>query len=97
MVRFGLEGLLVVPLAVTAGVARRVARLIAVSAELTPVSPGVVRVSWTAELQEQGLRVSADEVRGAGRVGLQGRDRPGSRPTSTPTTRRPSGWRRSPG
>ena len=34
------------------------------SAELTPVSPGVVRVSWTAALQEQGLRASADEVRG---------------------------------
>ena len=34
------------------------------SAELTPVSPGVVRVSWSTELQEQGLRVSADEVRG---------------------------------
>ena len=33
-------------------------------AELTPVSPGVVRVSWTADLQEQGLRASADEVRG---------------------------------
>jgi len=33
-----------------------------VSAELTPVSPGVVRVSWTAELQDQGLRVSATEV-----------------------------------
>ena len=33
------------------------------SAELTPVAPGVVRVSWTAELQDQGLRVSADEVR----------------------------------
>jgi len=34
-----------------------------VSAELNPISPGVVRVSWTAELQEQGLRASADEVR----------------------------------
>jgi 8-oxo-dGTP pyrophosphatase MutT (NUDIX family) len=34
-----------------------------VSADLTPVSPGVVRVSWTAELQDQGLRASADEVR----------------------------------
>ena len=33
------------------------------SAELNPISPGVVRVSWTAELQEQGLRASADEVR----------------------------------
>ena len=33
-------------------------------AELTPVSPGVVRVSWTEELQDQGLRASADEVRG---------------------------------
>jgi 8-oxo-dGTP pyrophosphatase MutT (NUDIX family) len=36
-----------------------------VSAELSPVAPGVVRVSWTVELQEQGLRVSADEVRRA--------------------------------
>ncbi len=35
-----------------------------VSAELSPVSPGVVRVSWTPDLQEQGLRTSADEVRG---------------------------------
>ena len=35
-----------------------------VSADLTPISPGVVRVSWTADLQEQGLRISADEVRG---------------------------------
>ena len=52
------------PLAVTAGRPRRVARLTTVSAELTPISPGVVRVSWTAELQEQGLRASADEVRG---------------------------------
>jgi len=34
-----------------------------VSAELTTVAPGVVRVSWTSELQEQGLRVSAEEVR----------------------------------
>ena len=34
------------------------------SAELNPVSPGVVRVSWSAELQQQGLRASADEVRG---------------------------------
>ncbi len=33
------------------------------SAEITEVSPGVVRVSWTNELQEQGLRVSAEEVR----------------------------------
>ncbi len=33
------------------------------SAELTPVAPGVVRVSWTVELQDQGLRASADEVR----------------------------------
>ena len=32
-------------------------------AELSPVSPGVVRVSWSLELQEQGLRASADEVR----------------------------------
>jgi 8-oxo-dGTP pyrophosphatase MutT (NUDIX family) len=34
-----------------------------VSAELSPVSPGVVRVSWSSELQDQGLRASADEVR----------------------------------
>jgi 8-oxo-dGTP pyrophosphatase MutT (NUDIX family) len=34
-----------------------------VSAELSPVAPGVVRVSWTTELQDQGLRASADEVR----------------------------------
>ena len=33
------------------------------SAEITAVSPGVVRVSWSNELQEQGLRVSAEEVR----------------------------------
>ena len=33
------------------------------SAEITTVAPGVVRVSWTNELQEQGLRVSAEEVR----------------------------------
>ncbi|MCW2846705.1 MAG: hydrolase [Marmoricola sp.] len=32
-------------------------------AELSPVAPGVVRVSWTSDLQEQGLRASADEVR----------------------------------
>lgn len=32
-------------------------------ADLTPVAPGVVRVSWTDDLQEQGLRASADEVR----------------------------------
>ena len=31
--------------------------------ELLPVSPGVVRVSWPDELQDQGLRASADEVR----------------------------------
>jgi 8-oxo-dGTP pyrophosphatase MutT (NUDIX family) len=34
-----------------------------VSAELSPVAPGVVRVSWSIELQDQGLRASADEVR----------------------------------
>jgi 8-oxo-dGTP pyrophosphatase MutT (NUDIX family) len=34
-----------------------------VSAELTNVAPGVVRVSWSDELQDQGLRVSAEEVR----------------------------------
>ncbi len=33
------------------------------SAEITTVAPGVVRVSWSNELQEQGLRVSAEEVR----------------------------------
>ena len=33
------------------------------SAEITAVSPGVVRVSWSSELQEQGLRASAEEVR----------------------------------
>ncbi len=33
------------------------------SAELSPVSPGVVRVSWSTELQDQGLRASADRVR----------------------------------
>ncbi len=33
------------------------------SAELTPISPGVVRVSWSTELQDQGLHVSAEEVR----------------------------------
>ncbi|WP_460818984.1 NUDIX hydrolase [Nocardioides korecus] len=33
------------------------------AADLTPVSPGVVRVSWTDELQDQGLRPSADRVR----------------------------------
>ncbi|MCW2817265.1 MAG: hydrolase, partial [Marmoricola sp.] len=38
-------------------------RLAGVSADLTPVSPGVVRVSWTDELQDQGLRASADRVR----------------------------------
>ncbi len=32
-------------------------------ADLTPVAPGVVRVSWPIELQDEGLRVSADEVR----------------------------------
>ncbi len=31
--------------------------------DLTPVAPGVVRVSWPMELQDQGLRASADEVR----------------------------------
>jgi 8-oxo-dGTP pyrophosphatase MutT (NUDIX family) len=35
-----------------------------VSAELNDVSPGVVRVSWSTDLQEQGLRTSADTVRG---------------------------------
>ena len=32
-------------------------------AELSPVAPGVVRVSWSIDLQDQGLRASADEVR----------------------------------
>ena len=35
------------------------------SAHLTPISAGVVRVSWSAELQERGLRTSAEEVRRA--------------------------------
>lgn len=33
------------------------------SAELVPIAPGVVRVSWSIDLQDQGLRVSTDEVR----------------------------------
>ncbi|MCW2866807.1 MAG: hydrolase [Marmoricola sp.] len=33
------------------------------SADLTPVSPGVQRVAWTSDLQDQGLRASADRVR----------------------------------
>jgi 8-oxo-dGTP pyrophosphatase MutT (NUDIX family) len=33
--------------------------------ELTPVSPGVVRVSWSAELQAEGLGPSVEAVRGA--------------------------------
>ncbi|MET3960688.1 8-oxo-dGTP pyrophosphatase MutT (NUDIX family) [Marmoricola sp. OAE513] len=33
------------------------------SAELTPVSPGVVRLSWSAELQAQGLGPSVEAVR----------------------------------
>lgn len=33
------------------------------SAELTPVSPGVVRLSWSAELQGQGLGPSVEAVR----------------------------------
>jgi 8-oxo-dGTP pyrophosphatase MutT (NUDIX family) len=36
-----------------------------VVAELTPVSPGVVRVSWTAELQAEGLGPSVEAVRDA--------------------------------
>ncbi len=32
-------------------------------AELTPLAPGVMRVSWSASLQEEGLRACADEVR----------------------------------
>lgn len=34
-------------------------------AELTPVSPGVVRLTWTLELQEQGLGPSVEAVRTA--------------------------------
>ncbi|MCW2857617.1 MAG: hydrolase [Marmoricola sp.] len=34
-------------------------------ADLTPVSPGVVRVSWTVELQAEGLGPSVEAVRGA--------------------------------
>ncbi|WP_221176385.1 NUDIX hydrolase [Nocardioides marmorisolisilvae] len=33
--------------------------------ELTPVSPGVVRVSWSPELQAEGLGPSVEAVRGA--------------------------------
>lgn len=33
------------------------------SAELSPVAPGVVRVSWSAELQGEGLHACAEEVR----------------------------------
>lgn len=35
------------------------------SAELIPVSPGVVRLTWTIELQEQGLGPSVEAVRNA--------------------------------
>lgn len=35
------------------------------SAELTPVSPGVVRVTWTAEVQAEGLGPSVEAVRTA--------------------------------
>lgn len=35
------------------------------AAELTPVSPGVVRLSWTAELQAEGLGPSVEAVRDA--------------------------------
>lgn len=35
------------------------------AAELTPVSPGVVRVTWTADLQAQGLGPSVEAVRNA--------------------------------
>jgi 8-oxo-dGTP pyrophosphatase MutT (NUDIX family) len=34
-----------------------------VAAELTPVSPGVVRLSWSVELQEQGLGPTVEVVR----------------------------------
>ena len=33
------------------------------SAELTPVAPGVVRVSWSSQLQDEGLHACAGEVR----------------------------------
>src|SRR5690606_8613680 len=36
-----------------------------VPAELTPVSPGVVRVTWSIELQTQGLGPSVEAVRDA--------------------------------
>jgi 8-oxo-dGTP pyrophosphatase MutT (NUDIX family) len=36
-----------------------------VPADLTPVSPGVVRVSWSIELQAEGLGPSVEAVRGA--------------------------------
>jgi 8-oxo-dGTP pyrophosphatase MutT (NUDIX family) len=36
-----------------------------VPAELIPVSPGIVRVSWTADLQDQGLGPSVEAVRDA--------------------------------
>ncbi len=32
-------------------------------ADLTPVSPGVVRLAWTSALQEQGLRAATERVR----------------------------------
>ena len=39
-------------------------------AELTPVSPGVVRLSWSPDLQEQGLGPTVEEVRRALAVGF---------------------------
>jgi len=36
-----------------------------VSAELTPISPGVVRLSWTPELQAEGLGPTVEAVRDA--------------------------------
>ena len=77
-VRFGLEGLLVVPLAVAAGaLASGSPRLAGVSAELIDVAPGVVRVTWTAELQAQGLGESSTDGAPCGGAGLQGRLDPG--------------------
>jgi 8-oxo-dGTP pyrophosphatase MutT (NUDIX family) len=43
-----------------------------VSAELIDVSPGVVRVTWTAELQERGLGESSTAVRQAVELAFKG-------------------------
>ena len=66
------------------------------SAELNPVSPGVVRVSWTAELQEQGLRASADEVRGLVESAFKGGSTRVEAHVDPDDARPPSGWRPSP-